>query len=55
MVVELLDIRFKIFYILPDSVDGSIAQHAHNDGLELLGEVGILGISDNNFIIYRLF
>jgi O-antigen ligase len=36
---------FKIFYILPDSVDGSIAQHAHNDGLELLGEVGTLGIS----------
>ena len=45
---------FKIFYILPDSVDGSIAQHAHNDGLELLGEVGILGISIiiSLFIIY---
>jgi O-antigen ligase len=36
---------FKIFYILPDNASYSIAQHAHNDGLELLGEIGILGIS----------
>ena len=36
---------FKIFYILPDGVSSSVAQQAHNDGLELLGEVGILGIS----------
>ena len=45
---------FKIFYILPDSVSSSVAQHAHNDGLELLGEVGILGISIiiSLFIIY---
>jgi O-antigen ligase len=45
---------FKIFYILPDGVSSSVAQHAHNDGLELLGEVGILGISIiiSLFIIY---
>jgi len=37
---------FKIFYILPEGIiDNSIAQHAHNDGLELLGEVGVLGIT----------
>jgi O-antigen ligase len=36
---------FKIFYILPEGSSNSLAQHAHNDTLELLGEVGILGIS----------
>ena len=35
---------FKIFYIFPEGSNSSIAQHAHNDGLELFGEVGILGI-----------
>ena len=34
---------FKLFYkILPG---GGIANHAHNDGIELIGEVGIIGIS----------
>jgi len=34
---------FKLFYnILPD---GDLAAHAHNDGIELMGEVGIMGIS----------
>jgi len=34
---------FKLFYkILPG---GGIAAHAHNDGIELMGEVGIIGIS----------
>jgi O-antigen ligase len=34
---------FKLFYnILPD---GNLAAHAHNDGIELMGEVGIIGIS----------
>ena len=39
---------------MPDGVSSSVAQHAHNDGLELLGEVGILGISIiiSLFIIY---
>ena len=33
---------FKLFYkILPG---GGIANHAHNDGIELIGEVGIIGI-----------
>ena len=45
---------FKIFYIWPDGVNSFVAQHAHHDGLELLGEVGILGISIiiSLFIIY---
>jgi O-antigen ligase len=42
---------FKIFYILPEGSSNSLAQHAHYDTLELLGEVGILGIS----IIILLF
>ena len=34
---------FKLFYkILPGE---GIANHAHNDGIELIGEVGIIGIS----------
>ena len=33
---------FKIFFALPL---GIFAQHAHNDGIELLGEIGILGVS----------
>jgi O-antigen ligase len=33
---------FKIFFVLPL---GIFAQHAHNDGIELLGEIGILGVS----------
>ena len=33
---------FKIFFTLPL---GIVAQYAHNDGLELLGEIGVLGIS----------
>jgi O-antigen ligase len=35
---------FKVFYISSGSVGNYIAQHAHNDGLELLGEIGILGV-----------
>ena len=35
---------FKIFYISSESVGNYVAQHAHNDGLELLGEIGILGV-----------
>ena len=34
---------FKLFYkILPG---GGIANHAHNDGIELMGEVGIIGMT----------
>jgi len=45
---------FKIFYILPQGSVNTLAQHAHNDGLELLGEIGILGISILTllFIVY---
>ena len=37
------ELIFKLFYtILPN---GNIAAHVHNDGVELLGEIGIIGIS----------
>ena len=36
---------FKIFYIIPNNISYSLVKHAHSDGLELLGEVGIFGIS----------
>ena len=37
------ELIFKLFYnILPGE---GIANHAHNDGIELMGEVGIIGIS----------
>ena len=37
------ELIFKLFYNIPP--DGAIAAHAHNDGIELIGEVGIIGIS----------
>ena len=37
---------FKLFYILPEFIPNDyFAQHVHNDGIELLGEVGIVGVS----------
>ena len=43
---------FKIFYILPENFKNYfLADRVHNDGIELLGEVGIIGIS----IIFLLF
>ena len=36
---------FKIFYILPISNINSLVQDAHSDGLELVGEIGILGFT----------
>ena len=37
---------FKLFYILPETIPNDyFAQHVHNDGIELLGEVGIVGVS----------
>jgi len=37
---------YKIFYIMPKNLNSDyIATNVHNDGIELLGEVGILGIS----------
>ena len=35
---------FKIFYFSSESIGNYVAQHAHNDSLELLGEIGILGV-----------
>ena len=37
------ELIFKLFYNIPPN--GAIAAHAHNDGIELIGEVGIIGIS----------
>ncbi len=36
---------FKIFYQLPENFNYTVANHAHNDGLELLGEIGMVGFS----------
>ncbi len=36
---------FKIFYPIPDNSFNYLAEHAHNDGVELLGEIGLLGVS----------
>jgi len=36
---------FKIFYSVPENFSNYIADRAHNDGIELLGEIGLLGIS----------
>ena len=35
---EPLKLIFKLFYSIPP--DGGIAMHTHNDGIELIGEVG---------------
>ena len=36
---------FKIFYVIPENFKNNfLAEHVHNDGIELLGEIGILGI-----------
>ena len=44
---------FKLFYkILPG---GGIANHAHNDGIELIGEVGIVGISILLLLLFVYF
>ena len=37
------ELIFKLFYNIPPN--GSIAAHTHNDGIELIGEVGMIGIS----------
>jgi O-antigen ligase len=36
------ELIFKLFYNIPP--DGAIAAHAHNEGIELIGEVGMIGI-----------
>ena len=36
------ELIFKLFYNIPPA--GVIAAHAHNDGVELIGEVGMIGI-----------
>ena len=35
---------YKLFFILPENVN-YLAKYVHNDGIQLLGEVGIIGIS----------
>jgi len=37
---------YKIFYIMPESFYSDyVSTNVHNDGLELLGEIGVLGVS----------
>ena len=36
---------FKIFYNIPENFFNYHADRAHNDGIELLGEIGVLGVS----------
>ena len=35
---------YKLFFILPENYN-YLAKYVHNDGIQLLGEVGIIGIS----------
>ena len=45
---------FKLFYMLPETISNDyLAQHVHNDGIELLGEVGVVGVSI--FVITSIF
>ena len=36
---------FKLFFSFPEKNYNFVVEHVHNDGIELLGEVGIIGIS----------
>ena len=36
---------FKIFYIIPENYSNFLADHVHNDGIELIGEVGVVGLT----------
>ena len=36
------ELVFKLFFNIP--ANGKLAAHAHNDGVELIGEVGVIGI-----------
>ena len=35
---------FKIFYMLPENYSNFLADHVHNDSIELLGEIGVIGL-----------
>ena len=43
------ELIFKLLYNIP--ANGKLAAHAHNDGVELIGEVGIIG----TLILFFLF
>jgi len=45
---------FKIYFNLSENYSYSIAAHVHNDGIELLGEIGVLGFLIL-FVIYSLY
>ncbi len=45
---------FKNFYILPENFSDFLANRVHNDAIELIGEIGILGSSILSFI-YLLY
>ena len=46
---------FKIFYSVPENFSNFLADRAHNDGVELLGEIGLLGISALSLLYISYF
>ncbi len=46
---------FKIFYSVPENFSNYLADRAHNDGVELLGEIGLLGISALSLLYISYF
>jgi len=43
---------FKNYYIFPEGINtNTLANRVHNDGIELLGEIGVLGV----LILFPLF
>lgn len=46
---------FKIFYVLPENFSNSIADHVHNDGIELLGEIGVMGLTILSLLFVSYF
>ena len=44
--MELLNKYLNFFIYLPETIPNfTLAQHVHNDGIELLGEIGVLGFN----------
>ena len=46
---------FKIFYNVPENFSNFLANRVHNDGIELLGEIGLLGVSILFFLYISYF
>jgi len=46
---------FKVFYLIPENSSNFIADHVHNDSIELLGEIGIIGLTILSFLFITYF